>query len=114
MLLSHSGGMAQRPWHKRQRLIRHDKRIGDHARLVVDHVGVSHPRQYLHGEYFLDGILKLHVGDGLARVDVYHPDAAATLGQRPLGNGDAAKLCSSSSAPPKRRKKSRTDFNPHK
>jgi hypothetical protein len=28
--------MAHRLWHKRQRLIRHDKRIGDQARPVVD------------------------------------------------------------------------------
>jgi hypothetical protein len=42
--LGHSGGLAQRPWHKIQRLIRHNKRIRDHARPVVETWYISRNR----------------------------------------------------------------------
>jgi hypothetical protein len=50
--------MTYRPRHTIQRRIRHDKRIRDQARLVLDRVRVAHSRQHLHAEDFLDRVLE--------------------------------------------------------
>ena len=82
--------MAQRPRHKFQRLVGYDKGIGNHARLVVDHIGIPHPGQDLHGKYFLDRVFELYVGDRLSCEYIHHPHTAIPLVQRSLGDGDAA------------------------
>ena len=87
--MSHLDGMAQWRRHQIQRLVRHDKRIGDQARLFIDQVRVSHPRQHLHGKDLLEGVLEFQKGNRPSRCEVHCPDAAAPFGQ-PLGQRDAA------------------------
>ena len=64
--------------------------------VVVDHVGVPHPRQHLHREDFLDRVLELDIGDRLPRAGVHHPYAATPLGQRLFRDGDAGQVIANS------------------